>query len=176
MCIRDSSTTLPRFLFALGIREVGESTAAALARHFGDLDALAAADLEAVQQVPDVGPVVASRVVEFFADRDNRDELDRLREAGVRWPAEAKREVGEQPLAGLTFVLTGTLEALSRDAAEDALRALGAKAAGSVSKKTSYLVAGTDAGSKLRKAEELGVPVLDEAALLRVLQTKRPPG
>lgn len=173
---RARSTTLPRFLFALGIREVGESTAAALARHFGDLDALAAADLEAVQQVPDVGPVVASRVVEFFADRDNRDELDRLREAGVRWPAEAKREVGEQPLAGLTFVLTGTLEALSRDAAEDALRALGAKAAGSVSKKTSYLVAGTDAGSKLRKAEELGVPVLDEAALLRVLQTKRPPG
>ena len=173
---RARTTTLPRFLFALGIREVGEATAAALARHFGDLDALIAADLEAVQQVQDVGPVVAARVVEFFADRDNRDELDRLRTAGVHWPVEKKRELGEQPLAGLTFVLTGTLDALSRDAAEDALRVLGAKAAGSVSKKTSYLVAGADAGSKLRKAEELGVPVLDEAGLLRVLQTKRPPG
>lgn len=169
------ATTLPRFLFALGIREVGESTAAALARHFGDLDALVAANLERVQEVPDVGPVVAARVVEFFADADNRAELDRLRAAGVHWPAEARRDVGEQPLAGLTFVITGTLEALSRDEAEDALRALGAKAAGSVSKKTSYLIAGAEAGSKLRKAEELGVPVLDEAALLAVLKTKRPP-
>ena len=169
------ATTLPRFLFALGIREVGESTAAALARHFGDLDALVAANLERVQEVPDVGPVVAARVVEFFADADNRAELDRLRAAGVHWPAEARRDVGEQPLAGLTFVITGTLEALSRDQAEDALRALGAKAAGSVSKKTSYLIAGAEAGSKLRKAEELGVPVLDEAALLAVLKTKRPP-
>ena len=173
---RARNTTLPRFLFALGIREVGEATAAALARHFGDLEALADANFEAVQQVPDVGPVVAARVVEFFADTDNRAELDRLRAAGVHWPVEQKREIGEQPLAGLTFVLTGTLEALSRDAAEDALRALGAKAAGSVSKKTSYLIAGADAGSKLRKAEELGVPVLDEAALLRILETKRPPG
>ena len=133
------------------------------------------ADLEAVQQVPDVGPVVASRVVEFFADRQNRELVTRLRAAGVRWPAPMPRGNGEEPLAGLTFVLTGTLETLGREEAEDALRALGARASGSVSKKTSYVVAGRDAGSKLRKAEELGVPVLDETALRRILETKRPP-
>jgi DNA ligase (NAD+) len=120
--------------------------------------------------------VVASRVVEWFAEPQNRVLVSRLQAAGVRWPAPAPREAGEQPLAGLTFVLTGTLESLGREEAEDALRALGAKASGSVSKKTSYLVAGRDAGSKLRKAEELGVAVLDEAALRRILETKRPPG
>ena len=172
---RSKETSLARFLYALGIREVGEATAAALARHFGDVDALASADLERVQQVPDVGPVVAARVVEFFADPDNRREIERLRTMGVHW-ASAAPSSGEQPFAGLTFVITGSLESMGRDEAEDALRALGAKAVGSVSRKTSYLIAGAEAGSKLRKAEELGVPVLDEQALLAMLKTKRPPG
>jgi DNA ligase (NAD+) len=168
-------TTLPRFLFALGIRDVGEATAAALAGHFGSLDDLMAADLVTVQQVPDVGPVVAARVVDYFADPANREGVARLREAGVHWPAPVRSAAGDQPLAGLSFVLTGTLESMGRDVAEDALRALGARASGSVSKKTHFVIAGADAGSKLRKAAELGVRVLDEVALLRILETKRPP-
>lgn len=173
---RAKRTSLARFLFALGIREVGEATAAALARHFGSIEGLTAADLSAVQQVPDVGPVVAARVVEFFADAANREDIARLRSAGVEWPAlEPAATAGEQPLAGLTFVLTGSLEAMSREEAEEALRALGARASGSVSKKTHYLIAGSDAGSKLQKAQALGVPVLDEAALLTLLKEKRPP-
>ncbi len=172
---RSKSTTLARFLFALGIRDVGEATAASLARHFGTLDSLMSADLPSVQRTPDVGPVVGSQVVEFFADADNREVVRRLREAGVSWSETKLGAAADQPLAGLTFVLTGSLETLGREEAEDALRALGAKAAGSVSKKTSYLVAGAEAGSKLRKAEELGVPVIDEAALLRILAERRPP-
>ena len=172
---RAKSTTLARFLFALGIRDVGESTAANLAAHFGSLEALMQADLQRVQQAPDVGPVIAARVVEFFADPANRDVVQRLQAAGVNWPAPRVIETAGAPLAGLTFVLTGTLETMSREAAEDALRALGAKASGSVSSKTSYLIAGRDAGSKLRKASELGVSILDEAALQHILETKRPP-
>lgn len=171
---RSKSTTLARFLFALGIRDVGEATAVSLARHFGTLEKLMAADVAKVQLTEDVGPVVASHVVEFFGEAANREVLHRLREAGLNWP-ESTPVAEHQPLAGLIFVLTGSLETLSREEAEDALRALGAKASGSVSKKTSYLVAGADAGSKLRKAEELGVPVIDEAALLRVLAERRPP-
>jgi DNA ligase (NAD+) len=172
---RSKKTTLARFLFALGIRDVGEATAAALAAHFGEIDSLMAADIESVQQVPDVGPVIAAHVVEFFADDANRRVIDRLRRAGVSWPSVSKASGGSQPLSGLTFVLTGTLESMPREEAEDALRALGAKAAGSVSKKTSYVVAGRDAGSKLKKAEELGVPVLDENALRQILSSQRPP-
>ena len=172
---KSKATTLARFLFALGVRDVGEATAAALAAHFGTLEHLMAADLEGVQRVADVGPVIARHVVEFFGDAANREVVERLRSAGLHWPVVEVPAVGEQPLAGLTFVLTGTLETLQREEAEDALRALGAKAAGSVSKKTSYLVAGRDAGSKLRKAEELGIPVLDEAALQHILKEKRPP-
>jgi len=172
---RSKRTTFARFLFALGIRDVGEATAASLARHFGTLDSLMSADLSSVQRTPDVGPVVGSQVVEFFADAANREVVRRLREAGVSWPETSLGVAAEQPLAGLTFVLTGTLESMAREEAEDALRALGAKAAGSVSKKTSYLVAGAEAGSKLRKAEELGVPVLNETALLRILAERRPP-
>lgn len=169
-------TTLARFLFALGIREVGEATAVALARHFGTLEALMEADLEQIQQVPDVGPVVAAQLVQFFGKTENLTVIRQLRLAGVHWPAVEQRAVAtDQPLAGLSFVLTGTLQSMSRDAAEDALRALGARAAGSVSKKTSYVVAGADAGSKLAKAESLGVPVLDEAALLAILSSRRPP-
>jgi DNA ligase (NAD+) len=168
---RSRETTLPRFLFALGIRDVGEATALALAQHFGALEPLMAADAAAIQQVPDVGPVVAARVVAFFADPANRAIVDRLRAAGVRWPDRPAHKASLQPLSGKTFVLTGSLQALSRDEAGDRLRALGAKIAGSVSKKTDYVVAGADAGSKLRKAQELGIPVLDEAALQRVLET-----
>ena len=172
---RAKSTTFARFLFALGIRDVGEATAANLATHFGSLEALMQADLHRVQQAPDVGPVIAARVVEFFADPANRVVLERLQVAGVNWPAPRVIAADGAPLAGLTFVLTGTLESMAREAAEDALRALGAKASGSVSAKTSYLIAGRDAGSKLRKASDLGVPILDEAALQRILETKRPP-
>jgi len=172
---KSKATTLARFLFALGIRDVGEATAAALAAHFGTLERLMTADLEGVQRVSDVGPVIAHHVVEFFADAANREVVERLQAAGLHWPLVEVPAAGDQPLAGLTFVLTGTLDALQREEAEDALRALGAKAAGSVSKKTSYLVAGRDAGSKLRKAEELGIPILDEAALQRILKEKRPP-
>ena len=172
---KSKSTTLARFLFALGVRDVGEATAAALAAHFGTLEQLLTADLEGVQQVPDVGPVIARHVVEFFAEPTNREVVARLQSAGLHWPRVEIPAAGEQPLAGLTFVLTGTLDTLQREEAEDALRALGAKAAGSVSKKTSYLVAGRDAGSKLRKAAELGIAVLDEAALQRILKEKRPP-
>lgn len=172
---RSKNTTLARFLFALGIRDVGEATAAALASHFGDIDALMSADAASVQQVEDVGPVIAAHVAEFFADQTNRRVIDRLRQAGVSWPMVNRTESLAQPLSGLTFVLTGSLDSMPREEAEDALRALGAKAAGSVSKKTSYVVAGRDAGSKLRKAEELGVPVLDEDALKRILSSQRPP-
>jgi len=172
---RSKNTTLARFLFALGIRDVGEVTATALASHFGDVDALMAADVEAVQQVQDVGPVIAAHVVEFFAEEANRRVIECLRQAGVSWPSSKPLESAAQPFMGLTFVLTGSLESMQREEAEDALRALGAKAAGSVSKKTSYVVAGRDAGSKLKKAVELGVPVLDETALKIILSTQRPP-
>jgi DNA ligase (NAD+) len=168
-------TTLARFLFALGIREVGEATAAALAQHFGTVESLMEADLETIQRVPDVGPVVASHIQQFFADPLNRKLVADLQSAGVTWPAPVAQPAGEQPLEGLSFVLTGTLTSMSREEAERALRALGAKTSGSVSRKTSYVVAGSDAGSKLRKAGELGVTVLDEPALLLILKEKRVP-
>lgn len=167
---QSKSTTLARFLFALGIRDVGEATAQTLAQHFGTLENLLAADMAALQQVPDVGPVVAESILTFFRQSHNREVIDKLRQAGVHWP-EVVVERGAQPLAGKTFVLTGTLESMSRDQAKERLQALGAKVAGSVSKKTDYVVAGAEAGSKLAKAEELGVPVLDEAALMKLLET-----
>ena len=169
------STTLPRMLFALGIRDVGEATAIALARHFGTLDALIGADEEAVQQVADVGPVVAARVRQFFSAPANVKMLRELIARGVHWSEVSRPVVESQPLGGLSFVVTGTLASMGRDAAEDALRALGARVSGSVSKKTSFVVAGSDAGSKLRKAQELGVTVLDEAQLTQILQSRLPP-
>ncbi|MCP5472259.1 MAG: NAD-dependent DNA ligase LigA [Sinobacteraceae bacterium] len=172
---RSKDTRLGRFLFALGIRDVGESTAAALASHFGALESLQAADAPTIQEVPDVGPVVAAHVVEFFANPLNLDVLARLRASGVHWPDQPRTAPEKPPLAGLTFVITGALQSLSRAEAEEQLRELGARAAGSVSAKTSYLVAGADAGSKLAKATALGVPVIDEQALRQVLETKRPP-
>jgi DNA ligase (NAD+) len=170
---RSRRTTLQRFIFALGIRDVGEATALNLARHFGSLDALMAADAPALEAVADVGPVVASRVGAFFGSAENRDAVAALRAAGVTFaesaPASAQAEVG-LPLAGQTWVLTGTLESMTRDAAREKLEALGAKVAGSVSAKTHTVVAGPGAGSKLARAESLGITVLDESAFIQRLQ------
>jgi DNA ligase (NAD+) len=168
-------TTLPRFLFALGIPQVGESTARALAEHFGNLDDLMKATAAEIEETPDVGPIVSGEVAKFFADPRAQDVIQRLRAAGVRWKDIDVQRAAALPLAGLTFVITGTLEGLQREAAEEALRELGAKVSGSVSKKTSYLVVGADAGSKLAKAQQLGVPILDEAALDTIIKTKQPP-
>jgi len=169
---RSKSTTLARFIYALGIRHVGETTAKDLARHFGGLAALLAADEAGLLEVRDVGPVLAESIARFFAERHNRDVIAALRKAGVHWPETAPlRESAGAPghLAGLTFVLTGTLPALAREEAKARIEAMGGKVAGSVSKKTSYVVAGADAGSKLAKAMELEIPVLDEAGLLKLI-------
>lgn len=167
---RSKTTTLARFIFALGIRHVGEATAKELARHFGDLDALLAASEDDLLHVPDVGPIVAHSIHRFLAEPHNRQVLADLQAAGVHWPQGPGQPQHTQALAGLTVVITGTLPTLGRDAAKALLEAAGAKVAGSVSKKTSFVVAGADAGSKLAKAQELGVPVLDEAAMLAQLQ------
>lgn len=163
-------TTLARFIYALGIREVGEATALNLAGHFGDLGPLLAAEEEALLAVEDVGPIVARNIVRYFADPDHRAMIERLRAAGVTWQVvQADPEAGPAPLSGETWVLTGTLERMTRDAAKERLISLGAKVSGSVSAKTTRVVAGPGAGSKLAKAESLGVPVLDEAAFLELL-------
>jgi len=163
-------TTLAKFIYALGIREVGESTARNFANYFGSLEAMAAADQEALQLVPDVGPVVAHFVSEFFEQESNRNAVGALRAAGIHWTNIEVASPEALPLNGLTYVLTGTLETLSRDDAKAHLLALGAKVAGSVSVKTDYVVAGPGAGSKLAKAEELGLKVMDEAGLLELLR------
>lgn len=163
-------TTLAKFIYALGIREVGEATARNFANYFGSFEALAAADQETLQKVPDVGPVVAHFVAEFFAQESNIIAVSALRNHGIHWDNIDVVSPEELPLAGLTYVLTGTLESLSRDDAKAHLLALGAKVAGSVSAKTDYVVAGPGAGSKLAKAEELGLKVIDETGLLELLQ------
>lgn len=163
-------TTLERLLFGLGIRDVGEATAKALSRWFGSLAALAKASRDELLEVPDVGPIVASWIRAFFDDHHNREIIEALVAAGVRWPEQAPRRASAGPLAGRTVVLTGTLESMTRDEAKARLEALGAKVSGSVSPKTSFVVAGSEAGSKLAKAETLGVTVLDEAGLLALLQ------
>ena len=166
---RSKHTTLPRFLFGLGIRHVGETTAKDLARHFGRLDALMDATLEQLLQVRDVGPVVAQSLRLFFDQPHNREVVAQLREAGVHWEEGEPQAGATLPLSGQTFVLTGTLPTLSRDEARERLEAAGAKVASSVSKKTHAVVAGAEAGSKLDKARELGIRVLDEADLLALL-------
>ena len=166
---QSKQTTLPRFLYSLGIRHVGEATARDLARHFGGLDAILDASVEQLLEVPDVGPIVAESIHTFFAQPHNREVVEQLRACGVRWEEGAPAAQAPKPLAGKTVVLTGTLPTLSRDQAKDLLEAAGAKVAGSVSKKTSYVVAGAEAGSKLEKAQELGVPVLDEEGLRALL-------
>ena len=168
---KSKQTTLPRFLFGLGIRHVGEATAKDLARHFGSLDAIMDATEEQLLQVNEVGPVVARSLRLFFDQPHNREVVEQLRACGVTWEEGAPAERAVQPLAGMTVVITGTLPSLSREEAKERLEAAGAKVAGSVSKKTTYVVAGAEAGSKLTKAQELGVPVLDEAGLLQLLAT-----
>ncbi|MCZ8113753.1 NAD-dependent DNA ligase LigA [Silanimonas sp.] len=166
------NTALERLLFALGIRDVGEATAKQLARWFGGLDALIAASVDELLAVPDVGPVVSARIHGFFAEAHNREVIVALREHGVQWPEGPPQRTAEGPLAGKTVVLTGGLSAFSRDEAGAHLEALGAKVAGSVSKKTSLVVAGEAAGSKLDKARELGIEVWDEAGLLDFLRAQ----
>lgn len=167
---KSKSTTFARFIYALGIRHVGEATAKELARHFGNLDALLQASEEQLLEVADIGPVVAGSIRSFLDDPMNVELIEQLRAAGVTWP-EHVVEHRPKPFAGKTFVLTGTLPTLTRDEAAEKIEAAGGKVAGSVSKKTHYVVAGAEAGSKLAKAEELGVPILDEAALLHLLDS-----
>ena len=164
------STTLPRFIYGLGIRHVGEATAKEFARHFGTLNAFMNAPLDELLEVSDVGPVVAQSVLAFFAQAHHQEIVAQLRACGVRWVEGAPAERVPKPLSGQTIVLTGTLPTISRDEAKAMLEEAGAKVAGSVSQKTSYVVAGAEAGSKLEKALALGVPVLDEAGLLSLLK------
>ena len=166
---KSKQTTLPRFLFGLGIRHVGEATAKELARHFGSLDAVMDASEAQLLEVSDVGPIVAQSLRTFFDQPHNREVVEQLRACGVTWPEGEPAARAPQPLSGKTFVITGTLPTLSRDEAKDRVEAAGGKVAGSVSKKTDFVVAGTEAGSKLTKAQALGVTVIDEAALLAML-------
>ncbi len=167
---KSKKTTLPRFIFALGIRNVGETTARDLARHFGKLDKLLEADEAQLQEAPDVGPVVAQSIAQFFAEPHNREIIAQMRAAGFHWPEAQVERAAKLPLASRTFVLTGTLPGLSREEAKERIEARGGKVTGSVSKKTDYVVAGTDPGGKLEKARELGVAVLDERGLLELLE------
>ncbi|MBL8382990.1 MAG: NAD-dependent DNA ligase LigA [Burkholderiales bacterium] len=167
---RSRRTTLARFLFALGIRHVGEATAKELARHFGSLEAVMDADEARLTEVSDVGPVVAASIARFFRQPHNREVVEQLRAAGVQWAEAAPARPARGALAGKTVVLTGTLAGMSRETARERLEALGAKVAGSVSKRTDYVVAGAEAGSKLAKAQELGVPVIDEHGLNALLE------
>ena len=168
------ATTLPRLLYALGIPGVGESTARALADHFGSLAALQAASAEAILEVPDVGPVIGASIHQFLSDDRHRRELERLRQQGVHWPEGAPAARQRRPLDGLSIVLTGSLEGWTREEASAQLAALGAKVSGSVSKKTRYVIAGAEAGSKLEKARALGVAVLDESGLRQLLAGRLP--
>ena len=169
---KSKSTTLARFIYALGIRHVGEATAKELANHFGCLDAWLHASEEQLLEVADIGPVVARSIMDFLSDPMNLDLIKQLQSAGIRW-TESRRSVdAPKPLQGKTFVLTGTLPTLTRDDAAQKIEAAGGKVANSVSKKTSYVVAGEEAGSKLSKAQELGVTIVDESGLLRLLEEK----
>ena len=171
---KSKQTTLPRFLFGLGIRHVGEATAKELARHFGQLDAIMDASEEQLLQVADVGPIVAQSIRTFFEQSHNREVVEQLRACGITWQEGPPAERAPMPLSGKTLVLTGTLPTLGREEAKAWIEAAGGKVAGSVSKKTSYVVAGSEAGSKLDRALELGVPVLDEAGLKALLENLQP--
>jgi DNA ligase (NAD+) len=160
---------LTRFIYALGIRNVGEATAKDLARYFGQLDVLLEADAAQLIRVPDVGPIVAASIVHFFGEPHNREVIAQLRAAGVCWPEGEPLALASAALGGKTFVLTGTLPSLTRETAKELIEAQGGKVAGSVSKKTHYVVAGAEAGSKLDKARELGIPILDETQFLEIL-------
>jgi len=166
---KSKQTTLPRFLYGLGIRHVGESTAKELARHFGQLDAIMDATPEELLRVSDIGPIVAQSIHTFFAQPHNREVVKLLRDCGVTWQEGEPAAVAATPLAGKTFVLTGTLPSLGRDEAKNMIETAGGKVAGSVSKKTDFVVAGAEAGSKLDKARELGLAVIDETRLRELL-------
>ena len=164
---QSKSTSLPRFIFGLGIRHVGESTAKDLAKYFGTMQALMDAQMEDLLTVNDVGPVVANSIISFMSESHNREVIEQLLASGIEFQVE--KQIAGVDLSGQTFVLTGTLPTMSRDHAKALLEAAGAKVAGSVSQKTSYVVAGSDAGSKLEKANELGIPILDEDALMKIV-------
>jgi DNA ligase (NAD+) len=167
---KSKRTTLPRYIYALGIRNVGESTAEDLARHFGDMDRLMNADLTALQEVPDIGPVVARNIADFFAEPHNRQVIRELAAAGVTYDKTPPHAADTtSPLNGKSVVLTGTLSMMSREEAQDKVRARGGKVTGSVSKKTDYVIVGADPGSKYDKALALGVTILDEDAFLKLL-------
>jgi DNA ligase (NAD+) len=166
---KSRKTTLPRFLYALGIDQVGEVTAKQLARHFGDLEPLMEAKEDELQAIPDVGPVVAESIFHFFRQPHNREVIEQLLEAGIHWP-KVKKAPAKAAFSDMTFVLTGTLSSMTRTEARERIEALGGKASGSVSKKTTYVVAGEEAGSKLDKARELGVEVLSEDEFLSMLE------
>ncbi len=166
---KSKQTTLPRFIYALGIREVGEATAANLAAFYGDITTIMQTGIDALENVPDVGPIVARHIVQFFSQQHNLDTISGLLAAGVCWPAVESVAAVELTLQGHTYVITGTLSTMTREQAKQQLQLRGAKVSGSVSKKTTGLIAGEAAGSKLAKAESLGVPVLDEAALLELI-------
>jgi len=167
---RSRGTTLARFIYALGIRNVGEATAADLARHFGTLEGLIGANEQELEEVQDVGPVVAMSIRRFFDEQHNVGVIEKLRAGGVTWKDSEPAAVKRGPLAGKTFVLTGTLPSMSREEAKEQIEALDGKVAGSVSKKTDYVVAGADAGSKLEKAQQLGIAIVDEEGLRRILR------
>jgi DNA ligase (NAD+) len=166
---RSKDTTFARFLHALGIPQVGEATAELLAEHFGTLEALLDADQETLETVHGIGPTMAEDIHAFFHQKHNREVIGALRQAGVHWPAVAAKAKKDQPLAGKTFVLTGGLETMTRDEAKQRLKARGATVSESVSKKTDYVVVGTEPGSKADKARELGVEMLDEKKLLKLI-------
>ena len=170
---QSKNTTLARFIFALGIRHVGEATARDLASHFKSLKALMGATVEDLMQVPEIGEVVAESIASFFTEPHNRTVIEALQKRGVTW-VEGETKTGSLPLSGKTFVLTGTLPTLSRDAAKDAIEAAGGTVSGSVSKKTDFVVAGENAGSKLTKARNLGVSIIGEEALLEMIGNDAP--
>jgi DNA ligase (NAD+) len=176
--VKSKKTTFPRFIYALGIRNVGESTAKDLARHFGSISAIQNASLEELQQVPDVGPVVAESIVDFFSETHNQEILSSLIAPedegglGIHWEIETAKTDATGVLNGKTFVLTGTLPSISREDAKQMIENLGGKVSGSVSKKTNFVVVGADAGSKLIKAQELGIQILDEIAFLNMITLK----
>jgi DNA ligase (NAD+) len=166
-------TTLPRFIYALGAREVGEATARNLANHFFELPTIMQASFDSLIEVDDVGPIVAQHIVNFFSTEHNLEVIEKLLAADIKWAAIIKPDVSEQPLLGQTFVVTGKLERISRNEAKLQLQALGGKVAGSVSAKTTTLVAGPGAGSKLVKAQELGINTIDEDSLLSLLDSHK---
>jgi DNA ligase (NAD+) len=168
---KSKTTTLPKFLFGLGIRHVGEATAKELSRHFGTMDAIMDATLEQLLQVSDIGPTVAQSIRTFFDQAHNREVVEQLKACGVHWKEGVASEGASLPLTGQTFVLTGTLQSMGRDDAQAKLELLGAKVASSISKKTHAVVAGAEAGSKLEKAQSLGVLILDEAAFMELLES-----